>query len=852
MFNLPELRIDRLSFWLGFLTASLLWWLLSRIRPLLPVWREQFRQYLNTIYQKNLASAEEYLRNNIIRQAQRQHHAARLFSLDEILIPPYLLAPPSEQDPGTQLQNQSVADQVVPYLPDSPEIIASLGVNRLTPIQAVQNSQNIAIIGQPGTGKTVLLCHLACQIARREIESGNLADSIPLLIHILDLDVTLNEEQDPFDNIIQSLTSRANLISQRQLPRYLKAVLRDKQRRLVLLIDGLDEVPPERLFESAAFLGALHRKHPRLHMIVTASADYAAGLYQAGFYPLAISAWSQTERREFCHKWGQVWHSLVSPELQKASVFTGIDPIFYDHWLGAESDYATPLEWTLRLWGAYAGDLSGSSPVNIFTAYLTRFLPGTGYISVLAELAHAMVTQSCASLAFNEMEKILSKARPEQVEVHLVEAAAGQAVDENISPGGAKKGTRRNRRDLVASQGEQIIDGLLNGGVLIEHSNGQIRFSSPVMIGFLAGMKITADEAATLRGQLNWTAAAQTLHYAAAFSEDVSWIYPLIENSSAPLYRNLLIAARWLRDAPVQAVWRSNLMRTLVSLIQVDILPLSIRARLLNIFYVSRDPSFPLLIKQLLVARSPVLRRAALLGCAAAGEQQFIDKVLELLADRDPHVRYTACLALAAIPGEASLNALVEVLLSGDEELRQAAAEALAQKGADGRNLLEEAAGVEDLLVRRAAVFGLLQVGDTWARKLLEKVAVEDGQWVVRNAAAQALDTLLQSNPGAPLPLPPPSESSWLLNFASKYGQGIPPGQPATEVLLMALKSGSADEQIAALNYLRNEPEEGVIKTVYDLLYGVEESVREPAVQALWWMASSGVELPDPIKFGLG
>ncbi len=854
MFDLPQLRIDRLSFWLGFLTASLLWWLLGRIRPLLPLWLEQFRQYRNNVQRKSLSGIEAALRRQTVQRAQRQHLVSPLFSLDEIIIQPWLLVPPPELDPGAQPQSQSIASQIIPYLPDSPEIIASFGVNRMTPAQAAQNGRNIAIIGQPGSGKTTALNHLACQIARQDESAEKLAQSIPILIHILDLNVSIEENSDPLDNVIQAVSIQANRLARQKLSRLIQAVLRDKGRRVVLLLDGLDEIPPEKLTETTVFLSALHRKHPRLQMIVTASADFLDGLTRAGFYPLGISAWSRAERSAFLQKWNEIWQSRLAPELKKAPGFLDIDPILYDHWLTPEDNFYSPLEWTLRLWGAYAGDLSGSRPMSILNSYVSRYLPDPGDIRALEELAQQMVQQSRISLAFSEMEKTLSRLHSQQGSVQASIEAPGQpGIDGNISTtGGANRIRKKTGRSLVSSRGEQILAGLIEGGVLIEHPDGQVRFSNPIFLGFLAGPGISAETASQLTKRMDWVITTQVLQYSAASKDDCSWILPLIEHPAAPLYRNLFAAARWLRDAPAQAAWRPIIMRRLVSLLQKDSLPLSIQARVINAFYLSGDPSVPRLLKQLLASRSPTTRRAALLGCGALGSAQLISNILDLLIDHDPNVRQAACLALAAIPGETAINAMVEMLLSGDEDLRRASAEGLAQNRTEGHKVLEEAATVDDLLVRRAAMFGLLQVREPWAQKILEKTALEDGDWVVRNAAGQAFEMLQQANPTSPGLLPPPSETPWLLAFASKLGKGILPGQPATDLLQTVLRSGSVEEQMAALRYLRNRPDKSVIHGIYELLSGAEEAIREPAIQALWWMAVSGSELPESQEMEIG
>jgi hypothetical protein len=430
---------------------------------------------------------------------------------------------------------------------------------------------------------------------------------------------------------------------------------------------------------------------------------------------------------------------------------------------------------------------------------------------------------------------------------------------EPANPKASKKKSRsgkKGRRETVASLGEQMVNALTGAGILVEYPNHQIRFASPVFLAFLAGMRITPEEAASIAQavatKLDWQTYTLVLQYAAACSENPEWIYSLIEDPTGPLFQNLLVAARCLRDAPVNVEWRSHIMRVLIAQLQNEMLPFGSRARIIGAFYLSRDPSTAKLFKQLLVSNSTTIRRAALLGCGALGNPQLINDILNTLADFEPAIRYTACLALAAVPVEAALNAVVEVLLSGDEEIRQAAAEALAQIQPDGHKVLEEAATVEDLLVRRASVFGLLQIKEPWALKVLEKIAVEDGQWVVRNAAAQALDSINQTTPLLPKPLPKPSESPWLITYASKLGMGLLPGQPATDVLLSVLKTGTVEEQIAALHYLRDQADEGVVRAIYELLFSGEDELHEPAIYALWWIAATGYKLPSPTQFGLG
>ena len=80
---------------------------------------------------------------------------------------------------------------------------------------------------------------------------------------------------------------------------------------------------------------------------------------------------------------------------------------------------------------------------------------------------------------------------------------------------------------------------------------------------------------------------------------------------------------------------------------------------------------------------------------------------------------------------------------------------------------------------------------------------------------------------------------------------GISPGVPATDILLLALKSEDAESRIAALPYLKYTPNEGVITQLYAAMYKEDDhELREAAYNILWEMGASGVKLPHPSQYG--
>jgi hypothetical protein len=77
-------------------------------------------------------------------------------------------------------------------------------------------------------------------------------------------------------------------------------------------------------------------------------------------------------------------------------------------------------------------------------------------------------------------------------------------------------------------------------------------------------------------------------------------------------------------------------------------------------------------------------------------------------------------------------------------------------------------------------------------------------------------------------------------------------GEPAREVLLRALREGSPEQTLTALELFRRNGDTGIFPTIYHLLYGEDKEIAEVAYNTLWHLAATGAEIPPPIQFGLG
>ncbi len=834
------IRIDAISFIAGFLAASLFWWIFSKVKGYIPQLRAILKQRAEVARERNREGISIYIRQEALRRAQKAHLAHPLFSLDEVIIQPRLLAPPGYIIAAPDVALESLPAQAMPFMPDWPELSAPYAVPSLTLAEALARGSNILVVGKPGSGKTIVLADLASKIARRDPAAGSFADNLPIFMHALDLDLTGANELDPIEILVKTVSGQVPVLLHPRLPKYLREMC--SSRKVILLIDGLDELAPIQVDQVMNYLKRLRLDYPMLRLAASASFEYIDGAGELGFFPFGVAAWSPEDVRGFIRNWGSQWSNAIMPEAAKRTSVAEIQPELISDWLESETLCLTPLEWTLRVWAVYSGDLIGPSAPAAIQAYIDRLSQNSVPAEALQGLAWQLYCENTTALHFEQVDRFFASygvsaiADPSSLDL-------GEPTDQR-----AKSKKNSGKKGQKISSGSRSTQALTARGLLVEHSNGQVRFAHPVIGGYLGSFAATPTDLRPFQHPLV-DLHVEMFHYMAAQNKLTPWLKVTLSQEEGPLYQNLLAVCRWLKDVPRGAEWRTPMMRRLVSLIQNEAVPAGIRARIIAAFYTFNDPNVLALFKQMLVSGSPVIRQMAALSIGASQDINSLNDLLGLFTDPVEDVRYAACLALGVISNRTAFNALVEVLQSGEEDLQQIAAEALART-ADGQEVLKEATADENLMVRQAAIFGMARVQADWASAMLERIAIEDAHWIIRSTANQALELMRKPAACIPQPLPPTHESPWLIAFVSRLGEGISPGQDVTEKLLLALKTGTPEERLAALQYLREIDDEGVVAGIYDAYYTGYDHVHDAALFALWYLSASGVKLPPPAKYG--
>lgn len=820
-----NLAFDQISFWIGFLSGALGLWLVSKLLPAIPELSRSLRNRSRSAGRSLARGNANRHRQDLLRHVQGMHLASSLFALDEILIEPQVLAFPSNWQNPREIHDHNIYTHTIPYLPDWPELAARFSAPAISISEALSDGANLILIGGPGSGKSTALSHLACQIIRKETNIPGLNELLPVYIHVADLFPQAGLNEDPIIQILSAVSHYSKSISDKRLETLLQQSL--QTGRALLLLDGLDEIAPDFHQEVVTFIKMILENYPSIRLVVCASPQNFSGLVQMGLVPVAMAIWENRQYISFINKWSRSWFRYIRPTIQEK--VKPIDPRLLNAWLQAEHPVITPFDATLKVWSVFAGDTLGPSHISAIESYIWRVTnPLENSRPGLEDFALQMV----ASL---RVSQDLRSGRGWEVEF---EAIGPESNDE----GSTASPPKRNRKASRKLPG--VLPKLLESGILVQRTDDQLAFCHPLIMAYLASNAlIDVPISHFLSNQPDWTGKSLTMLFLSASRELSPEVSELFSQNSDPILRNALTIGRWLRYAPQSATWRAQAMRFLATELQRENIALGLRARLLSALLQSGDPGVNVLLRQISHTGNDDLRLLAALGMGYLLDTQALPRLSEMLTEADKRIFQSACLSLAKIGNKQSMEILGSALLKGSEDLRRAVAEALAVDPGEGHEMLKDASEMDDLLVRRSAVFGLALIDQDWAKTVLKKLALEDKEWIVRSAATEIIEGEGEVHREIPQSVCPLHELPWLIEFAGERGLGIAPGSPAENLLLSALSEGTSTQQVAAMNTLQLHPNPAALPRIMELLEENRGIIQQAAFETLWFFAGEGVEI---------
>lgn len=830
-----------ISYILGILTGFLIFYIFSQAKLFFPRLSQWTQAKYEAYKKRQLAGADGAIRQVVIKRAQATHVGKFQAPLSEVVIPPSFLATPIQIIPGSNPPPESLSDELVPFLPFHPEFTAAFSPSRLSIQQLLSSRTNLAIVGHPGSGKSVTLAYLALILSHGIDDNSNLPPYLPLYLHVHDIHL-IDNLTDPLVVLSSVIQNFIPTVFQKQVPTALQTAL--KQKQLILILDGFDNLHPEtELPVYADFVRSIHKIYPDLLMVIAADPHNLKGLVQSQFQPYILAPFSEENTLCLFEKWFSVWAKNFLIKNPDSPV---VDPRLLKFWWKSLPANLNPLEHTSRIISLLSGDLQqGQISYSGIETHLLRLVSSESERIALEKLAAEFVIRRCSVMEFNEIESILNK------NLRMTEKQIS-AVD--VLPTESKEPVRKIRLSSKSdkkSSGAQLIERLISAGVFQEHSQNYVGFCHPQVIGYLAAFALPSDLPRALFENLFWPSNAETLHYVTTQGGKDLWVDTLLRLDDRPLYWIHFSIGRWLRDTPSSSIWRSNFLRQIVTLLHKEDIPLLIRSDFYAALLSSGDSSLGVVIKQLSESRFSAIRRLSAMAIGYIRANGMISDLINLISDPDPEVGLTAILSMGAFSTPQTDEICSDVLQNAGELERQVAAESLVRSNS-GRKILITALSSDDLLTRRAVIHGLSLHRSLEIVGLLERTSVEDGQWIVRTAASEALEWIRRPDPHLATPLSEPTETPWLISFTSKSGIVFSRGQAVTPILLDVLKNGTPEERLRAIDYLALEIDEGVVGALFGILYGSSEVLSRSAIRTLWLIMAGGTPLPSQTKYGYG
>jgi HEAT repeat protein len=775
---------------LGLVLGILLSWVYGRLEPIrewVSNWSTERLQLANRRQQR--VAVDQY-RLDLIARAQTAHAAGAIFALDEIVIPPKVLAPPlpAEADDKERMPEDTLS--VLPNLPDWQYLSAIYQSPTLELHEALLHGANLLLTGWPGSGKTTALAYLAMLLALRDPGLGDLASLMPVWIHVADLVLDRSAEKDPLKPLETALLETSTGSGSNRLISQLQTSF--KRGEALLLLDGLDEFNPSEVPPIAEWLKQLKQKYSDVRMIVAAHINGYDGLTDLGLTPIPIAPWTDHDQILFQQRWAAAWAEHIIPALPKNRL-SEIDPALLNGWMVGSMRGRSPLDITLHTWAAFIGDVRGNRSVDGLESYLARFL------------------------SINERKSAQASA------LAWIGAGSGLLNERSL------------KRGMPLTEMEEA-------GLIHRHIQGRLTFALANVGAYLAA-RAMAESGETLDPiPIGWAPGELALRYAASMGDASSTASTLMKATNDPLEKHLLAIARWLPDAPRKQAWRGDVLRQLAQIAADGTRAYGLRLRCVHALAASRENSVAILFRRLLGSDNPTSRVLGALGLGGLRDEESVKQLLETInTKRNLHTRRASCLALAAIGTDEALEGLGHILLESDEGVQIAAAEALACNPTEGFSMLRDAAEMKNLLTRRAAVFGLGRIPEPWAIDILQAMQTEDDQWVVRGAAAE----ILKQRWNPPWKVTPQvrklADLSWLQDFASKEGMAVASDRAALDLIRRALSKGSQDEQIAALEAIVWAGADELSLELNQALASPQPYLRDAAYEALYQMDAAGI-----------
>lgn len=956
-------NFDAQNFGAGLLAGWATAYAIYRARHTLGSARDSLSRSASSAGEFASRSADSRYINDLIKYSESAHLAGGRIELSKIVVEPRFIPAPALAAPADDDVKRDVF-RVVPIVPDHPYLHAPYNVETLAIEELDNGDRAIALLGAPGSGRTTALLTIALwslgkvkftppedqvqkmleaeekalndeerakrikeRLQTQEMAMQSLAHSrgmapadspeemaeqikrtlfkqlTPVYAHfnnILTDSSEFGRRIDPAEPLVRAVQHEVSGITARTLPVNLYERL--AEGKVLLLLDGFDDVPSRQQSRKLAWLRAFKAEYGANFIIVAGPAAGYGPLLDTGLAPVFLRPWNDVGKSALVDNWAKAW-----PQINRAGRRSA-DPPPWEivEQVKTATRGLSAMELTLKTWALFedAGQLDYENQLRaLLEKYLDNRPMGVllpklklaaalqldeGYITTarLAQIAIAQARGETApqpaqtepaqadlepddefldmldSVEFDDEDEVAYEDAEPARELNTLDivAAAAEKQDQSETPPAAKEEPQKTGKDQSKEQAKEearitkeyadFMKSLHKTGLLIRYRRGRYQFRHAQISAYLGSLALAEMDADAAEARLylpDWEAAVSMMALHTPLDDLVA---ARMDSPPDVLQNHLLEMSRWLGYAGRKVEWRTALLRKLGNMFVAPNQYRLTRERIAAALVGTRDKVAVRVFERALPHPNPDVRRLSCLGLGALRAEEHIDSLVDLLDDEDPDVALAAGLGLGAIGTDAALEEMAIALATGSENLRQAIAEAFAAIPDEGYPVLYDAILHEDIMIRRAAVFGLRRINTAWALITMYRASLEDPEWYVRSAAEQAfLEMQFGDIATGPRVYPRVESISWLREWVTEAAEdAMRPDQNPEELLRLALERG--DDEIQRLS-IANIGQLGLL-TYTGLLYAAlrhrSDDVRETAHRALADIQlRAGQPLPSPL-----
>lgn len=778
--------IDQISIFLGIVLCVAIAILLFKYIPLIYAKYKPVKKLHNS-QKKDLTDTDRLLRNHLLKKVQIQHLAHELCSLSDVYVKQFLYSHPLHANPSMLQEDEPIFFREALSVLDVPELACELPLPKVTLTQALSGGVNIAIAGGIGIGKTTCMANLAAEILEKRCTDSNLNNFLPLYFHIVHLSQYSNLPL--LECLSRCLFDDGVDLTPPEIEKALASY--QVQSNLLLLIDGLDELRPTEFNAAVKLLQRINQEYPHAKLVTTCGPYFTGSLESAGFCTLPIIPPGQVEFRKALSLWLKVWQR-VNPDNQSTQLNV-LESDFIQLWTNQEISHPTYADFTFSTLAVLFHDIvKGNQPI---LPYLQRKTKNKISLDSLVRL----------SLHFS-------------------------------SNGGYCSSLRDASKSLSSGSGFQPVNSsdsinlLLFSGLLSQHAD-RIRFSNPSVLVHLLALSESFHPKTEVSILVQSPIEDLVSRYSSA--EDAEYIVKWIDTNDPFDVRSLAIILSHLFSKSSMPSSISSTFPKLAKYIISDQLPLSTKLKFAAIINYANSAIFSQLLARLETLPDKDCRRLCSFFYGFLPLTKHESFLINTLDNPQKSVSMFGFLSLLISSDTNALKMLLDVIQSDPERFGRAVSELSSQYPKTGRQVISELSSQENTTLRRFSLYGLRLIVDEWADTLLDEISRNDKAWIIRDAAAQAVNNKHKPETYAPQRLNAITDNPLIVTAASKRGVGIPRNAYPYELLLDLLDNGTFNESVQAMQYLAANPNEAVIAK-FKRLNSFDNPMREIASRVLY------------------